>query len=84
MASLSSSPALMLSVSSVQLFLFNDNGKCNKCRSFAMLEARQSEFESRPRAYKSLGDIVSQLLAGVDQPSTTSPSRPPLQILSSW
>ena len=66
---LSCSVCLMFSYSSAS---FSENGKCNKCSLFAVLEARLSEFEARLRTMEkqSVANIVSQPpVAGAGRPS---------------
>ena len=51
---------------------FSDNGTCNKCSLFAVLEARLSELEAQLRTMEnqSLANVVSQPpVAGVGRPS---------------
>ncbi|XP_070787181.1 uncharacterized protein, partial [Enoplosus armatus] len=75
----SRSPALSCSV--CQMFSyspasFSDNGKCNKCSLFSVLEARLSELEARFRTMETA--VVSQPpVAGADRLSVAPASRPP-------
>lgn len=66
---LSCSVCLMFSYSSAS---FSDNGTCNKCSLFSVLEARLSELEARLRTMESqsLATVVSQPpVAGAGRPS---------------
>ncbi|XP_070777258.1 uncharacterized protein [Enoplosus armatus] len=55
---------------------FSDNGKCNKCSLFSVLEARLSELEARFHTMETA--VVSQPpAAGADRPSVAPASRPP-------
>ena len=69
-AALSCSVCLMFSYSSAS---FDDNGKCNKCSLFAVLEARLSELEARLRTVetnKVVANVVSKPpVVGADQVS---------------
>jgi len=62
---------------------FSDNGTCNKCSLFAVMEARLNDLESRLRTMEttSLASPVSQPpVAGADRPSvapSVAPSLPP-------
>ncbi len=57
---------------------FSDNGKCNKCSLFIMLEARLSELEARLRTMEKSATVDSQApIAGADRTSVAPTSRPP-------
>lgn len=59
---------------------FSDNGTCNKCSLFAVLEARLSELETRLRTMESqsVATVVSQPpVVGAGRPSLASATSPP-------
>ncbi|XP_050934098.1 uncharacterized protein LOC127143598 [Lates calcarifer] len=84
MASRSPSPSPAFSCSACQMFSytsasFNDNGMCNKCSLFAVLEARLSKLESRLRTMESssAANAKQPPVAGAEQPSIAPVSIPP-------
>ena len=59
---------------------FNDNGMCNKCSLFVVLEARLSELESRLRTMEAspLAQVAPQAsLASAEPPSLAAASSSP-------